>query len=87
MTTITITTTREALNKSPFALSLSKGPAQNYWIFRSEWRSRLLYPLLRSCRNLLLKCLGKTKVNNLGGREQQVLLASCQARCIANMLY
>ncbi|MCZ6560844.1 MAG: DCC1-like thiol-disulfide oxidoreductase family protein [Gammaproteobacteria bacterium] len=37
----------------------------NYWLFRSERASRMLYPLLRSCRNLLLKLLGKTKVNNL----------------------
>ena len=37
----------------------------NYWIFKSKTRSRLLYPILRSCRNLLLKSLGKTKINNL----------------------
>ncbi|HSG93855.1 MAG TPA: DCC1-like thiol-disulfide oxidoreductase family protein [Methylotenera sp.] len=38
----------------------------NYWIFKSAAVSKLLYPLLRSCRNLLLKILGKTKINNLG---------------------
>ena len=37
----------------------------NYWIFKSKKRSTLLYPLLRSCRNLLLKILRKTKINNL----------------------
>lgn len=38
----------------------------NYWVFKSAAVSKLLYPLLRSCRNLLLKILGKTKINNLG---------------------
>ncbi len=37
----------------------------NHWIFRSRSRSRLLYPVLRSCRNLLLKALRKTKINNM----------------------
>lgn len=37
----------------------------NFWAFRSKPASRLLYPVLRSCRNLLLKILGKTKINNL----------------------
>ena len=37
----------------------------NYWIFKSKSMSRFLYPLLRFCRNLLLKVLGKTKINNL----------------------
>ncbi len=37
----------------------------SYWCFKSERVSRLLYPLLRSCRNLLLKILRKTKINNL----------------------
>ncbi len=38
----------------------------NYWIFRSRRRARLLYPVLRSLRNLLLKVLRRTKINNLG---------------------
>ncbi len=38
----------------------------NHWIFRSERRSRLLYPFLRALRNLLLKILRRTKINNLG---------------------
>ena len=37
----------------------------NYWIFKSKTMSRFFYPLLRFCRNLLLKALGKTKINNL----------------------
>ena len=37
----------------------------NYWLFRSKSVSRVLYPILRFFRNLLLKILGKTKINNL----------------------
>jgi predicted DCC family thiol-disulfide oxidoreductase YuxK len=37
----------------------------NYWIFKSKTVSRALYPLLKASRNLLLKILGKTKINNL----------------------
>lgn len=36
-----------------------------YWIFRSQAASRLLYPVCRALRNLLLKVLRKTKINNL----------------------
>jgi predicted DCC family thiol-disulfide oxidoreductase YuxK len=36
-----------------------------YWVFRSECLSRVLYPVLRFFRNLLLMLLGKTKINNL----------------------
>lgn len=35
------------------------------WFFAPKRRSRLLYPALRSARNLLLKVLRKTKINNL----------------------
>ena len=38
----------------------------NYLVFSSKRVSRFLYPALRYCRNLLLKILGKTKINNLG---------------------
>jgi predicted DCC family thiol-disulfide oxidoreductase YuxK len=38
----------------------------SYWSFRSKALSRVLYPVLRTLRNLLLKMLGKTKINNLG---------------------
>ena len=38
----------------------------NYWIFKSKTLSLWLYPVLRTCRNLLLKILGKSKINNLG---------------------
>lgn len=36
-----------------------------YWSFRSKRAARILYPVLRTMRNLLLKLLGKTKINNL----------------------
>ncbi|KAF0190701.1 MAG: hypothetical protein FD165_2489 [Gammaproteobacteria bacterium] len=37
----------------------------NYWLFKSKTRAGFLYPVLRACRNLLLKILGKTRINNL----------------------
>ena len=37
----------------------------NYWIFKSRTIARLLYPVLRFFRNMLLKTLNKTKINNL----------------------
>lgn len=37
----------------------------NYWIFKSKTVSGILYPILRFCRNMLLKILGKTKINNM----------------------
>jgi len=37
----------------------------NYWILRSKTLSAILYPVLRFLRNLLLKSLGKSKINNL----------------------
>ena len=37
----------------------------NYWIFKSKTASSILYPVLRFCRNLLLKISGKSKINNL----------------------
>lgn len=37
----------------------------NYWIFKSKMLSSMLYPVLKFSRNLLLKILGKTKINNL----------------------
>lgn len=33
--------------------------------FRSKWVADKSYPVLRFCRNLLLKLLGRTKINNL----------------------
>jgi predicted DCC family thiol-disulfide oxidoreductase YuxK len=36
-----------------------------HYVFRSNQLSRILYPCLRTCRNLLLKAMGKTKINNL----------------------
>lgn len=34
-------------------------------LFGSSARAQLFYPILRTCRNLLLKLLGKSKINNL----------------------
>ena len=44
----------------------------NYWLFSSKKMAGILYPILRSCRNVLLKFLGKTKINNLkqGGNDR-----------------
>jgi predicted DCC family thiol-disulfide oxidoreductase YuxK len=38
----------------------------NYWMFKSRTLSYLFYPILRFFRNLLLKLLRRTKINNLG---------------------
>ena len=38
----------------------------NYWMFKSRTLSRVFYPILRFFRNLLLKLLRRTKINNLG---------------------
>ena len=37
----------------------------NYWIFRKETLSRLFYPVLRFGRSIVLKVLGRSKINNL----------------------
>jgi predicted DCC family thiol-disulfide oxidoreductase YuxK len=37
----------------------------NFWVFKSNTISKWIYPILRFFRNLLLKILGKTKINNL----------------------
>ena len=37
----------------------------NYWIFKTQTFSSILYPMLRFIRSFLLKILGKTKINNL----------------------
>ena len=43
----------------------------NYLLFSTKRMSRFLYPALRSCRNLLLKILGKTKINNLSRNNNE----------------
>lgn len=43
----------------------------NYWMFKSKAIASWLYPLLRFCRNLLLKLLGKTKINNLDIQDNE----------------
>ena len=40
----------------------------NFLIFRSRTLSRLLYPVLKSGRALLLAILGNSRLNNLGDR-------------------
>ncbi len=35
----------------------------NRWIFQPGHRARLIYPLLRSARGVLLKLLGRPKIN------------------------
>lgn len=35
------------------------------WSFQYRPVATVLYPVLRACRNVLLKALGKTKINNL----------------------
>ena len=37
-----------------------------YWMFRSKRLSTILYPLFRFFRNMLLKILRKSRINNLG---------------------
>ncbi|CAN5343247.1 DCC1-like thiol-disulfide oxidoreductase family protein [soil metagenome] len=48
-------------------ISSESGPFNrfNHWVFKSKTRSQWLYPVLRACRNLGLKLLGKSKINNL----------------------
>lgn len=43
----------------------------NYRIFKSKALSAVLYPVLRCCRNLLLKLLGVSKINNLGKPDNE----------------
>lgn len=37
----------------------------NYWMFKSRTASRIFYPVLKFSRSILLKILGKSKINNL----------------------
>lgn len=37
-----------------------------YWTFRSSRAAHLLYPVMKAGRNLLLKILGRSRINNLG---------------------
>lgn len=37
----------------------------NFLIFRSKGLSRVVYPVLRAMRNLALKLLGRSRINNL----------------------
>ena len=48
-------------------MSTRSGPFNrlSYQLFKSKRVAALLYPVLRACRNLLLKILRKSKINNL----------------------
>lgn len=48
-------------------LSSRKGVVNKlaYWIFRWPRAAKILYPVLAACRNLLLKILGRSRINNL----------------------
>lgn len=35
------------------------------WLFRHPGIARTVYPILAACRNLLLKLLGRSRINNL----------------------
>ncbi len=41
----------------------------SYWLFKYNFIARWLYPVLRFFRNLLLKLLGKSKINNLNTHD------------------
>jgi predicted DCC family thiol-disulfide oxidoreductase YuxK len=43
----------------------------NYWIFKSKTLSSWIYPILLFFRNLLLKILGRTKINNLDTQDNK----------------
>jgi hypothetical protein len=36
-------------------------------VFRSKRRARVIYPVMKAGRNLLLKLLRRTRIDNLGG--------------------
>ena len=44
----------------------------NYWAFKSKTISKWIYPVLRFFRNLLLRILGKTKINNLNKPNNEI---------------
>jgi hypothetical protein len=41
----------------------------NYWMFKSKRLSKIIYPILRFCRNLLLRLMGRIKINNLDNKS------------------
>jgi DCC1-like thiol-disulfide oxidoreductase len=62
----------EAINA--MALMSSKvGPFNklNHWIFRSRRRSTLLYPVLRNCRNMILRGMRKAKINDIRAERDE----------------
>ena len=62
----------DAINQ--LALRSSRRGAVNrmaYWIFRWPIVARALYPILAACRNLLLRCLKRTRIDNLDIRDNK----------------
>ena len=43
----------------------------NYWFFKSKTLSHIFYPILKMGRNILLKLLRKTKINNHHKKNNQ----------------
>lgn len=41
------------------------------FVFRSQRRARFFYPVLKACRNLLLKLLGRKRIDNLGRHDDE----------------
>jgi len=56
----------DAINKLAL-LSSRKGPFNKTmaWVFQNPRVANALYPVLVACRGLLLKVLGRTRINNL----------------------
>ncbi len=44
----------------------------NRLLFRSKWRARVFYPVMRAGRNILLRMRGKDKIANLTPRDQPI---------------
>lgn len=40
-------------------------------LFRHRRMARVFYPVLKACRNLLLKILGRSRIDNLGIRQKK----------------
>ena len=43
----------------------------NYWTFKSKRLSKILYPIMKAGRNLFLKILGLSKINNLNLEDNE----------------
>jgi len=43
----------------------------SYWTFKSKTLSKILYPVMKAGRNLFLKILGRSKINNLNFEDNE----------------